>query len=150
MKNQLKRLLKYYNQFKASDYFIIGFEYNNKIYFKVVKKIFSKWLKGSHKAGTKIFKANMYICKKQRQKWVDNNAICLCSMQEFLDAFDANNGWTLEKMIYKYYNIEFKGHDSVPFYKGNDITVNGIGYQIKWQDSQLVTEITINKLIKAL
>lgn len=149
MQNQLKRLLKYYNQFKASDYFIIGFEYQGNIYFKVVKKIYSKWLRSSHRAGTTVFKANMYINQKQRQIWVHNKATRLCTTQEFLDAFDTNNGWTLEKMIYKYYNIEFKGHDNIPFYKGNDITINSIGYQIKWQDSQLVTETTINKLIRA-
>lgn len=148
MKNQVKQLLKYYNQYKASDYFMIGFEYQGKIYFKIVKKIFSKWLRKSHRAGTTVAKANMYINQKQRQIWLNNGATYLCTIQEFLDAFDSNNGWTLEKMIYQHYGVKYKGHDSVPFYKGNDIEINGIGYQIKWQDSQLVTETTINKLIK--
>jgi hypothetical protein len=58
-----------------------------------------------------------------------------------------NKGDSFEHTIRQANNITH-AHDSVPFYKGVDITINGVGYSIKWENAQLFSYKTIDRLLK--
>ena len=68
--------------------------------------------------------------------------------QVFRDYADMlpNRGERVEYFTYqKYSDIDYH-RNNTPFYKGADIVLNGIPYQIKYHDATIITQITADKL----
>jgi hypothetical protein len=86
-------------------------------------------------------KIQLYLSQKHKRTLVNNGAIPIVLKDGY------NNGDSFERTIREMYGIEHK-HDNVPFYKGCDIVVNNIGYSIKWENAQLCTYKTVNRLAK--
>lgn len=57
-----------------------------------------------------------------------------------------NRGERAEFFIFqKYSDLDYK-RNNIPFYKGADITLSGIPYQIKYHDATIITQSTADKL----
>lgn len=139
--------LKIYREYDKADKYIIGFEYGGVIYIATVNKLKNKWLfimQGSRNRGKKI---QMRLTQKHKQELiVKHNATPIATVDNFI-GYGYNNGDRLEYVVRNNYGIEHS-HDNLPFYKGCDIVVDGIGYSIKWEQAQIATYKTLNRLAK--
>lgn len=73
------------------------------------------------------------------------NLVCGEVFREYADILP-NRGERAEFFIYKEYaDINYK-RNNTPFYKGADITLSGIPYQIKYHDATVITQSTADRL----
>ena len=127
---------------KASK-FIIGYTLNGIVYYATVDSIPNDrvYLKTMSR-GSKCLALRLDLKTK---KALLPNAKMLCKVENFKGGY--NNGDTLELMLRELNGLEHK-HDSIAFYQGCDMVVNGIGYSIKWEHSQLYVIDTLDRLAK--
>jgi phosphoesterase RecJ-like protein len=60
-----------------------------------------------------------------------------------------NKGVMFEKLIWERNGMEFRGKDSVPFYKSGDITIDGKEIQIKYLHARICYDKVLTKLKKS-
>ena len=88
---------------------------------------------------------------KKREKELFERGLRLCSEREFFDKGIergiANRGHIFECLITELLTEQVWERDNVPFYKGADLTVNGIAYSIKFEKATIATERTILKAL---
>ena len=130
-------------QHDKANKFIIGYTLNNKVYYAIVNSIPNDrvYLKTMSK-GSKCLALRLDLKTKIA---LLEYAQVLCDIDNFKGGY--NNGDTLEKMIRELHDIPHR-HDSIAFYQGCDMVVNGIGYSIKWEHSQLYVIDTLDRLAK--
>ena len=125
-----------YHGMDASDYYLIGFEYDNGIYYGITKSLL--WGLIPHKNSAKNggstclrFQPNA----KMKKSLVEKNAVCyLCDKSEFFAvkmAYNFNFGETFEKLLHMIFKKPYKPNN-IPFYEKGDLEVNGIEYNIKF------------------
>jgi hypothetical protein len=135
--------IKLYNQYTKADRYLLGFEYNGIVYLANLTHIPNAYLfvtrASSRNGGGK--KLQIRLTQKHKVRLINKGATPIT----LLDGY--NNGDRLENTIRTMYGLEHK-HDNVAFYKGVDITINDIGYSIKWENAQLCTYKTVNRLGK--
>ena len=85
--------------------------------------------------------------KKVRQELL-KKAFYVCTLEE-LESSTYNKGVMFEKAIYEMNGQEFRGKDNVPFYKGGDISINGVEVQVKYLHARICYDKTLTKLKKA-
>ena len=140
---RVNKQLKTYRLYTKADRYLLGFEYHGVCYISNIPQLRSKWLKvmkacSKNGGGKKI---QLSLTMRHKRELIERGA-----MPILLNA-GYNNGDKLECAIRSMYGITHK-HDSVPFYKGVDIVINNIGYSIKWENAQLCTYKTVNRLAK--
>lgn len=77
-----------------------------------------------------------------------DRAEVLCSASEFsaiCEASKYNKGEVFEQMVTEHFG-QIWTKDSVPFWKGPDITVDGINYQIKFQEASFISESALARI----
>lgn len=89
---------------------------------------------------------------KELKKYVKANGIELATTDDFEKLAETfckdgkkNRGRALEKLIFDYYGIEWNGLDHDDYRTSADITVNGIGYQIKAHHGRILTDREYNE-----
>lgn len=140
---RVNKQLKTYRFYTKADRYLLGFIYRDVCYLANIKQLKSKWLKVI-KASTKNGggkKIQLSISITEKRCLVENGAIPITLANGY------NQGDMLERTIREMYGIEHK-HDNLPFYKGTDVVINNIGYSIKWENAQLCTYKTVNRLAK--
>ena len=139
----IKEYLKIAKKYDKASKFIIGYTLNNKVYFATVDSIPNDrvYLKTMSR-GDKCLALRLDLKTKIA---LLEYAQVLCDIDSFKGGY--NNGDTLEKMIRSMHDLPHK-HDSVPFYQGCDMVVNGVGYSIKWEHSQLYVLDTLDRLAR--
>lgn len=135
--------LNIYRQYEKADRYLLGFEYKGVVYLANIPRLKNSYLyvmrcSGANGGGKKI---QIRLTNKHKRSLISKGAIPITLYSGY------NNGDMLEHTIRAMYNIEHK-HDNIPFYKGVDITINDIGYSIKWETAQLCTYKTVNRLAK--
>lgn len=139
--------VRLYRKYDKADRYIVGFEYNAIVYIAVVKSLRSAWLFRMRESGKKTYKVQMRLTKKDKQKLINKGAMPVMNYGNFV-TLGYNNGDSLERVIREHFGLKHQ-HDNLPFYKGVDISVNGVGYSIKWENAQICTYRTISKLENA-
>lgn len=144
----MMNLLNAYNATSAAAAYILGFILNNMVYMVTLEHL-PEWLIGldreskSHGGAQKL---RIRMTAINKRKLMNMNAAYIGTVQEVL-ASRKNKGEAFEKWI-----TEKSGQnwvkDSVPYYMDGDITINGIKYQIKFDNASLANENTINKAMK--
>lgn len=140
---RINKQLKTYRLYTKADRYLLGFEFKGICYLANIKYIPSSMLyvNKASKCNGGGKKLQIRLTNKHKQKLINKGAIPIVLNDGY------NNGDRLESTIRTMYNIPHK-HDNLPFYKGTDIVVNGIGYSIKWENAQLCTYKTVNRLAK--
>lgn len=144
---RVNKQLKGYRDYTKADKYILGFEYHGTIYMAVLNNVPSKYLtviKASHNRGKKI---QFNLTMKHKRELINKyNALPVMLRQEFDITDGYNNGDKFESIVRSMYGIPHQ-HDNVPFYKGVDLLVNGVGYSIKYENAQLCMYSTVNRLL---
>lgn len=122
---------------------IVGFELDGKVFIKVFDGLPTAYLYEKRMSRGRGYCIALRLGKKARRTLVDDGAYLLCEYKDFKGGY--NRGDTLEKMIYSKLD-KARQHDNLPFYKGVDIEINGVGYSIKWQHSQVYAYSTLVRL----
>lgn len=140
-------MLQQYLELSGNTEFIIGFEYESKVYIHFTKTLteeFTRYDRESSKRGggrslrlrtTKTIKRQMLT-----------SSIELCEYSELTDD-KYNRGEMLESKIYTRFNQVWH-KDNKCFTDGGDININGTEYQIKFENATIITEKTLTNILK--
>ena len=129
-------------QYDKSNKTIIGYELEGSVYITIVDSVPSdrvymkKMSRGSYCLALRL---NL----KTKVEYL-SSAIKLCDMCEFKGGY--NKGDTLEKLVRELHDLPHR-HDNIAFYDGCDMVVDGVGYSIKWEHSQLYAIDTLDRLV---
>lgn len=125
-----------YNSMDASDCRIVGFEYNNEIYFGLTHSLLWGLIPHTNSAkngGSRCLR--FQPTAKTKKALVEVGAVKrLCSRAEMnliITAYCYNYGQAFEKLLYMMYNKEYKPNN-IPFYIKGDLEIDSIQYNIKF------------------
>lgn len=145
MKNEVMRhkMIKFYNENSFTHNYMFGYVFKKTVYLTVATSDILNEVtmldKAGHNEGVAVkFKPTT----EQKLLLMSLNAEPICSKQYLEDCFKDskyNRGEIFEKIITEKFGQEWK-KDCVPYYKDGDITVDGIAYQIKFQNATFLTE----------
>lgn len=153
--------IRYYRKFSGADRYFIGFLLNHNLYVADVEEIMPRFqtiLRASSQNGGGE-KLQMALKKAHKEQLLKKGAICLGTEADLLAKVEeiqtrenkkSGKGWALEEMICEYLGIEVKPQDNAGFWTGGDINYNGLEYQIKFENAQIVAFKTIKNLQKKL
>lgn len=145
----MPKMCRLYRRHSKAQGYIIGFIYNEQLYIYNATTLKNKWLKIAYASGSHKPKIQMQLNNTHKIEMINQGATAIMQVNDFLNINALNNGWRLEQVIYQLNGIAYKGQDKIPFYQGGDITLNGIEIQIKFENAQIATYATLNKLAKA-
>lgn len=139
----IKERIENYKATSAADAYIIGITYHETIYELVIDEIPDFCFKDDHESKSHggAAKIRFRLTKDEKRVILQMGAVPVGTVDEILTG-RKNKGEAWEK-----YQTEKAGQewhkDSVPYYMDGDLTVNGIKYQIKFEDASFANENTI-------
>lgn len=155
---RLDRIRKEYEQFTAAEGYIIGFHKENDVYAVQLDKIPRRYTRLQKESTSNGGGVGLYV---KITDYIDEllpKAIKVGTIDNLIDSegHTSKNGKTVfynkgvmfEKMIYELNGQEFRGKDSVGFWKGGDITLNGKEIQIKYEWARICYNRTLKNLKK--
>lgn len=140
-----KNFFHYYNKLSGAEGYIIFFRYNGNIYKIAVKHIAPRWTheeRESKKNGGHQ-KWKMYINKAEKRKLIEKAELVMTSA-EFKALPYRNNGHKCEYFLHQAYNLGEYTPDRVRFDKCGDVRINGIEYQVKFENASLCNVNTLH------
>lgn len=146
-----QRMIKLYRQYSGADSYIIGFVYKHELYMIEVDEIMPRQMQvlhTSHKNGYQP-KLQLVLNNHLKEQFIRKGATCLGS-EEIVMNGEFNKGVEFERLICEMNGIEFRGKDSVGFWVGGDVEINGRQVQVKFQGAQIVAEKTLKRLQSGL
>lgn len=144
-------MIKNYRKFSGAESYIIGFVYKHMLYMIKVAEIMPRHMQvlhSSHKNGYQP-KLQLVLNNSHKEQFIRKGATCLGSEDLVMNG-QYNKGVEFEKLICEMNGIEFRGKDSVGFWVGGDVEINGEQIQVKFQGAQIVAEKTLERLKKGL
>lgn len=146
-----ERMIKLYRQYSGADSYIVGFTYKHLLYMIKVKELMPRQMQvlhSSHKNGYQP-KLQLVLNNHLKEQFIRKGAICLGN-EELIMNGEYNKGVEFERLICEMNGIEFRGKDSVGFWVGGDVEIEGEQIQVKFQGAQIVAEKTLIRLQKGL
>ena len=149
----MQEMVTIYNIHSASHKYIVGFVRGGKVYYVTVsfEKLAEmlKACKASSKRGG-FNKVRGYVSAKTQKAMIENGeAIEVATMQDLVSK-KYNKGEMFEKVITETLTSDTWEKDSLPFYEGGDITVNGENIQIKLNGAELTNERCLENMLKKM
>ena len=149
----MQEMVTIYNRHSASHKYIIGFVRGGKVYYATMsfEKLAEmlKACKASSKRGG-FNKVRVYVSAKAQKAMIENGeAIEVATMQDLVSK-KYNKGEMFEKVITETLTNDIWEKDSLPFYEGGDITVNGENIQIKLNGAELTNEKCLENMLKKM
>jgi len=145
----LNTMIRYYNNKAYTHNYIFGFQYKGKVYdIKTNSDILPAILKldkASRGAGMSL---RFRPTKAIKEMLINLGAEELCSSEDLkaeTEAIKYNVGEWFEKRETEKVGQTWE-KDSVPFWEDGDLTVNGIAYQIKFENATFINEKTMARL----
>ena len=145
-----KSLIDRYTKVAYAHNYIWGFTYKHNVYMAVTDASYVETLCCLDKASRGEGWALRFRPNSAQKLAILPNSKLLCSEDFFMETVQGcvyNKGEVFEKMVTEYFGQEWK-KDNVPFTKAGDIEVNGIPYQIKYQQATFCNEKSIASLEK--
>lgn len=141
-------MIRNYRRFSAADSYILGFIYKHDVYMIEVNEIMPRYMRVEYESSKKggAAKLQLRLPKNYQEQLIRKGATCIGSEKMLEGKY--NKGVEFERVINEINGLEFRGKDSVPFYKEGDININGKEIQIKFNGAQIVVERTLKKLQK--
>ena len=139
---------RYYNKLNGADKYIIFFEYGPQVYKAIVSHIAPRWCNesresyrynknGERKGGEQ--KWSMYLNNKEKELLIRKGAEPVFTVAELNTMFPEtkNKGRKCEKWLHEVYNLGEHRNDIDRFDKGGDVCIDGVEYQVKFQNASL-------------
>lgn len=145
---RIDRMRRDHERFTAAEGYIIGFPIENDVYaieFDKIPRRLTRVQKECSKLGGG-YGLYVKITKTDAKKLV-KKAYKVGTLDDITDSI-YNKGVMFEKLIWERNGMEFRGKDSVPFYKSGDITLDGKEIQIKYLHARICYDKTLKKLSK--
>ena len=139
-------MLTLYHLYSKADKYIIGFIYDNKIYYVIQDNIDIRNVRiNKTSAGVKCLR--LYITEQIKMDYIQN-AFYLCTFKHLCKVNqEINNfGYSFEKIIFSKYGKKWK-RDNIAFYRAGDMQYKGIQYQIKFHGATLTNINTLQGLV---
>lgn len=142
-----KNFMHYYHNLNGSEGYEIFFERKGNIYRIVINRIAPRWVKEGRESKSKggAQKFRMYISVAERDKLIAKGATLVMSSEEFKALPYKNKGHKCEYYLHQIYGLGEYAPDNLRFDKGGDICVNGIQYQVKFQNATLTNVDVLHK-----
>lgn len=143
------KMVEFYNSKAYTHNYIFGFNYKGNVYMvKTTSKLLAYVLKldkASRGKGYSLrFKPNNTI----REMLLVEGAELICSVEMFKSLVadsKYNKGEIFERLVTEWYGQEWE-KDNVPFTDDGDLTVDGIAYQIKYEQATFITEAQMMRM----
>lgn len=136
-------MVKTYNDKAYTHEYIFGINYKGNIYMvKTTSQLLSLVLKLDKASRGKGYSLRFKPNNKVRELLLSEGATLICSAEMFgklASESKYNKGEVFEKLVTEWYGQEWE-KDNVPFTEDGDLTVDGIAYQIKYEQATFLTE----------
>ena len=136
-------MVKTYNDKAYTHEYIFGINYKGNIYMvKTTSQLLSLVLKLDKASRGKGYSLRFKPNNKVRELLLSEGATLICSAEMFSKLASEskyNKGEVFEKLVTEWYGQEWE-KDSIPFTEDGDLTVDGIAYQIKYEQATFLTE----------
>lgn len=148
-----QEMIRVYHMHSASHKYIVGFIRDGKVYYVTITfdalSTMLKACKASSKRGG-FNKVRVYVSANQQKAMISNGqAVEICSMEDLV-AEKYNKGELFEKAITEKLTGEKWEKDSLPFYEGGDIVLNGENVQIKLNGAELTNEKCLENMLRKM
>ena len=134
-----------YLELKHAKAFIYGFTVDGYIYYTIEKSLVYTPSVASRGYGNSL---RFRPTKAQKLEML-KNAVMISEKTEFTTMCNNskyNKGEIFEKLVHDINGLEWV-KDSNPFYNSDDIVINGIGYEIKFEGATFTNEKIINNIL---
>ena len=144
-----EKMVNTYNSKAYTPNYIFGIDYKGNIY-KVTAdhEILSLILKLDKASRGKGYSLRFKPNNKIREMLLAKGAQLICSTEYFKKLASEskyNKGEIFEKLVTEWYGQTWE-KDSIPFTEDGDLTVDGIAYQIKFEQATFLTEAQMLRL----
>ena len=137
-----------YHATTAAAAYIIGFALKGRAYMVTVAQLREAWVsmaRESQKNGGAL-KLRMAVTNAVKCELLEMGAVDIGAAEDIL-SLRHNKGEAFEQWVTEYYGQTWV-KDHIPYYMDGDITVDGIKYQIKWENASLTNENVIRKAME--
>lgn len=135
-----KNFFHYYNELSGADDTLIFFIHKHMVYLYKCHHIAPRWTKEARESKSKggYQKFRMYISATEKAKLIAKGAIPIMTEVEFNALpYARNKGHRCEYWLHMVCDLGEYTPDKVPFDVCGDIRIDGIEYQIKFQNASL-------------
>lgn len=148
-----EKMISIYHLYSASKKYIVGFVRGGKVYYVTVtfEKLAEmlKACKASSKRGG-FNKVRVYVSAKLQKELIASGLAMEIGTVEALISAKYNKGEMFEKLITEALTAETWEKDSLPFYMGGDIQLNGENIQIKLNGAELTNEKCLANMLQKM
>lgn len=148
-----EKMISIYHLYSASKKYIVGFIRNGKVYYVIVtfEKLAEmlKACKASSKRGG-FNKVRVYVSSKLQKELIADGLAMEIGAVDALISTKYNKGEMFEKLITETLTAETWEKDSLPFYMGGDIQLNGENIQIKLNGAELTNEKCLTNMLQKM
>ena len=146
---------RYYNKLAGCHKYLVFFLYGGNVYMSECDRIAPRWCgeaRESHRknkageiTGGGEQKWRMNLTRKHKEELLHKGAEIVCSKEEFENIPYSNKGQKCEYWLHEQYDLGTYKPDSLRFDKGGDVVINGIEYQVKFENASLTNVRTLRK-----
>ena len=144
-----KEFIDTYNSKAYTHNYIFGFNYKGNVYMvKTTNKVLAYVLKLDKASRGKGYSLRFKPNNKIREMLLAEGAELICSVEMFKSLVadsKYNKGEIFERLVTEWYGQEWE-KDNVPFTDDGDLTVDGIAYQIKYEQATFITEAQMMRM----
>ena len=136
--------IRYYRRYNGSDGYILGFEYKHQIYMAIINgHLMPRWIKVHKMASSQggKNKLQLNLTNKYKEELIRKGA-------ELIDFVPnhKNNGRAFEMYVQNRFNAPVRNWDADGFWVGGDVNIDGVEYQVKFGNAQIVVFETLKNL----
>lgn len=142
MKIQKVTLVKFYNDYTFTHHYLFGVHMFGHLYgIPMTLTDIDGW---SRLSGDALrVRLDMRACKRAILSGKAYKLMTLTDWTEYAETFNAetrlNKGYAFEKAVCDHFGLDWS-KDDTPFWAGADVTINGIGYQLKYGNNATYTD----------
>ena len=144
-----KEMVEFYNDKAFTHKYIFGIRYKGNIYMvKTTSQFLAFVLKLDKASRGKGYSLRFKPNNKIREMLLSEGATFICSAEMFdtlVKESKYNKGEIFEMLVTEYFGQTWE-KDNVPFTDDGDLTVDGIAYQIKYEQATFITEAQMMRM----
>lgn len=146
-----KNFLHYYHKLSGSEANIIFFRMKQVVYMAFVDRIQPRWVYESRESTAKggYQKFKMRLTKVEKERLIKEGAQPVMTYDELKALPVKNLGRKCELYLHEAYDLGEYVPDTLRFDKGPDVTINGIAYQVKYENASLTNVNVLHKAQRA-
>ena len=141
---------RYYNKLSGCDRYLIFFDYKKDIYMAECEKILPRWCVEGYTSSSRGHdqQFRMSMKNEHKEQLIRKGAIKVFTRKEFEQMPYTNRGHKCEWWLHETYSLGEYNPDTVRFDKCGDVCINGVQYQVKYQNAGLTTVKTLRNAQK--